>query len=63
MSNIQTIRAAWRNAVEENRAIEQALEVFNFPKAAELLSASKGRKELLAAVEACCDLDPSLIHG
>ena len=61
--SMKDIRAAWRSHIEENRAIEHALEVFDFPKAIELMRESKGRKELLAAVEACCDLDPASIHG
>jgi hypothetical protein len=63
MNDIQTIRRAFRSHIDENKAIEQALEVFDFPKAAALMRESAGRKELLAAVEACCELDPHMIHG
>jgi hypothetical protein len=61
--SMKDIRRAWRAHIEENRAIEQALEVFDFPKAAALMRESAVRKELLAAVEACCELDPHMIHG
>lgn len=53
-ADLTDIRRIWRDVIDENRALEAALNAFDFPAAAALLEKSTARKELLEAVKSQC---------
>ena len=64
-SDLTAIRHAWRDMIDETRALETALSNFDFRAADALLEADAARKALRAAVKSQCHETPipSLIHG